>query len=135
MKNEYWIFVKSKSHLDLIIDIYDPDYMELSREVRFSELKSLLLKDIMSVKSVHIQWELGGFILHFKESQTSIERIVKVHELLESAYKWLDPWYDKNTVLEDGSLILDESMDNSHLKHYKKANKQNKQTKKGKYGR
>lgn len=79
---------------------------------------------------MHIQWELGGFIFHFKESQTYIERIVKVHELLEEAYEWLDPWYDKNTVLEDGSLILDESMDNSHLKHYKKANKQKKQTNK-----
>ena len=130
MKNEYWIFIQSKSHLNLIIDIYDPDYIERSREVRFSELKSLLLKDIMRVKSVHIQWELGGFILLFKESQTYIERIVKVHKLLEEAYEWLDPWYDKNPVLENGSLILDESMDNSHLKHYKKANKQKKQIKK-----
>lgn len=50
-----------------------------------------------------------------------IERIEKIQELLEEAYTWLIPWFERNSVLEDGSLVLDDSKDNSHLSHYKKA--------------
>jgi len=123
MKNEFWIFCQSKKHSELIIDIYDDKYMELSREVRFSELKSLLLNEIMDIKLVRIQWEVNGYLLDLKKSWTYIERIVKIHNLLEEAYTWLIPWFERNSVLEDGSLVLDDSKDNSRLPHYKKAKK------------
>lgn len=42
MTNDYWIFYKRKNCYDLVIDIYDCDYMERPREERFSELKNLL---------------------------------------------------------------------------------------------
>jgi hypothetical protein len=94
--------------------------MELSREVRFSELKSLLLNEIMDIKLVRIQWEVNGYLLDLKKSWTDIERIVKIHSLLEEAYICLTPWLERNSVLEDGSLVLDDSKDNSCLPHYKK---------------
>ena len=124
MKNEYWIFCKSKKHLELIIDIYDDEYMELSREVRFNELKSLLLNDIMDISIVRIQWEGNGYLLELKKSWTDMERVDKVHRLLENAYAWLIPWHERNKALEDGSLVLDESRENSRLPHYKLVKKQ-----------
>ena len=121
MKNEFWILCERKKHSELIIDIYDDKYMKLSREVRFSELKSLLLNEIMNIKLVRIQWEVNGYLLDLKKFWTDIERIVKIHNLLEEAYTWLIPCLERNSVLEDGSLVLDDSKDNSRIPHYIKA--------------
>lgn len=121
MKNEYWIFSESEMHSQLVIDVYDQEYIKLSREERLNELKSFLLNDIMDIKSVRIQWENNGYLLDLKKSWTDIERIEKIQELLEEAYTWLIPWFERNSVLEDGSLVLDDIKDNSHLSHYKKA--------------
>ena len=120
MKNEYWILCGDKNQSQLVIDIYDEDYMQLSREERFSQLKNLLLNEVMEVRSVAIQWECNGYLLNFEPSWVAIARIVRIHELLEEAYTWLFPLQERNIVLENGSLVLDESKDNRHLSHYKK---------------
>lgn len=119
MKNDFWIFCRTKKSYELVIDIYDDKYMERPREERFSELKSRLSNDIMELKRVRIQWEDNGCLIDLKKSWCDIERIVQIHQLLEWAYTWLTPWYDKNPALEDGSLVLDENYDNSHIPHYK----------------
>ena len=119
MKNEFWIFCKTKKCKELVIDIYDDKYMERPREERFSELKSRLSNDIGGLKRVHIQWEDCGCLIDLKKSWCDIERIVQIHQLLERVYTWLTPWYDKNPALENGSLVLDENCDNSHIPHYK----------------
>lgn len=59
MKNEFWIFCKTKKCYELVIDIYDDKYMEQSREERFSKLKNLLANDIMEIKIVNAQWSKG----------------------------------------------------------------------------
>ena len=119
MKNEFWIFFKTKRRFELVIDIYDQKYLAQPREDRFSELKNLLSNDIMDIKRVHILWEDNGCILDLNKSWYGIERIVKIHHLLEEVYTWLTPWSNKNPVFENGSLILDDSCDNSHIPHYK----------------
>ena len=63
MTNDYWIFYKRKNCYDLVIDIYDCDYMERPREERFSELKCLLKNDIMDIRRVHIQGLTSSLIL------------------------------------------------------------------------
>ena len=93
--------------------------MKQSREQRFSELKRLLSNEIMNVNVVNIQWERNGIIFGFKKSQVAIERIVKIHEALESAYTWLTPWYRTNPDFESGCFVLDERYDNSLIPHYK----------------
>lgn len=120
MKNEYWIFYKTKKSQQLVIDIYDDKYMELSREERFSELKRLLSNDIMDIKRVHILCQDNGCMLEIKKSWYGIERIVKIHQLLENAYaSWATPWEERNPVFDSGVLIPDNSYDNSHIPHYK----------------
>lgn len=122
MKNEYWIFCKTKKCHELVIDIYDPNYLQQSREERFSELKTLLLHNIMEVKNVYVQWEGMGCLIELKKSWCGIERIAEIHQLIEKAYTQLrlTPWYDKNPVFAAGTLVLDEECDNSHIPHYKK---------------
>lgn len=119
MKNEFWIFYKRKNYYDLVIDIYDCDYMERPREERFSELKNLLKNDIMDIRRVHILGEDNGDYLEIKKSLCGIERIVQIHHLIEKTYAWLTPWLDKNPVFDNGILALDETLDNSHIPHYK----------------
>ena len=119
MKNEFWIFRRTKRSSELVIDIYDHQYLEQPREERFSELKSLLSKDIMDIKRVSIQWEYSGNLLDLKKSWCGIERIAKIQHLLEQAYTWLTPWIDKNPAFQSGTLMLDNSCDNSCLPHYK----------------
>lgn len=130
MKNDFWIFCKTKTCLVLVIDIYDHTYMERPREERFSELKSLLTHDIMSIKKVYVQWYRTVIELKLKADWVGIERIVEIHKMLEKLYPQITPWYRKNCVLDDGSLELDERYDNSHLPHYK-ATKQKKRHKEG----
>lgn len=119
MTNDYWIFFKRKNCYDLVIDIYDSNYMERPREERFSELKSLLKNDIMDIRRVHIQGEDNGDYLEIKKSLCGIERIVQIHHLIEKTYAYLSPWLDKNPVFDNGILVLDETLDNSHIPHYK----------------
>ena len=119
MNNDFWIFCRTKTCLVLVIDIYDPAYMERSREERFSELKNLLKNDIMDIRRVHIQGEDNGDYLEIKKSLCGIERIVQIHHLIEKTYAWLTPWLDKNPVFYNGTLVLDETLDNSHIPHYK----------------
>lgn len=119
MTNEFWIFFKKKNCYDLVIDIYDSNYMERPREERFSELKNLLKNDIMDISRVYIQGEGNGDYLEIKKSLYDIERIVQIHHLIEKTYAWLTPWLDKNPVFDNGTLVLDETLDNSHIPHYK----------------
>lgn len=119
MINEFWIFFKRKNCYDLVIDIYDSNYMKRPREERFSELKSLLANDIMNIRRVHIQGDDNGVYLEIGKSLLAIERIVKIHHLIENVYTWLTPWFDKNPVFDNGTLVLDETLDNSHIPHYK----------------
>ena len=119
MKNEFWIFCRTKKSSELVIDIYDQHYLEQSRELRFSELKSLLSHDIMDIKRVYVEWEDNECLLEIKKSWYGIERIVKIHHLLEKVYPNITPWRDKNPVFKNESLVLDESCDNSNLPHYK----------------
>ena len=119
MTNEFWIFYKRKNCYYLVIDIYDSNYMERPREERFSELKNLLKNDIMDIRRVYIQGEGNGDYLEIKKSLYGIERIVLIHHLIEKTYAWLTPWLDKNPVFDNGTLVLDETLDNSHIPHYK----------------
>lgn len=119
--NDFWIYCKTKTCHVLIIDIYDPDYMERPREERFSELKSLLSHDIMSVKKVYVQYYYDFTELKLKDSWLGIERIVEVHRLLERLYPQITPLPCSNAVLYNGTLELDERYDNTHLPHYKVA--------------
>ena len=119
MTNEFWIFFKRKNCYDLVIDIYDSNYMERPREERFSELKALLKNDIMNIRRVHIQGDDNEAYLEIGKSLLAIERIVKIHHLIEKTYAWLTPWYDKNPVFDNGMLALDETLDNSLIPHYK----------------
>lgn len=119
MKNEFWIYFKRKNCYDLVIDIYDSNYMERPREERFSELKALLKNDIMNIRRVYIQGEGNGDYLELKKTSCAIERIVQIHHLIEKTYAWLTPWLDKNPVFDNGILALDETLDNSHIPHYK----------------
>jgi len=119
MKNEFWIFCRTKRSFELVIDIYDQHYLEQSREVRFSELKSLLTNNIMEVKRVCVQSEDNVLSLELKKSWCGIERIVEIHHMLEDVCTRLTPWHDKNPLFKNESLVLDDSCDNSHLPHYK----------------
>ncbi len=119
MTNEFWIFFKRKNCYDLVIDIYDSNYMERPREERFSELKSLLKNDIMNIRRVYIQGEGNGDYLEIKKSLCDIERIVQIHHLIEKTSAWLTTWLDQNPVFDNGILALDETLDNSHIPHYK----------------
>ncbi len=121
MNNDFWIFCKTKTCRVLIIDIYDPCYMERPREERFSELKTLLTHDIMSVKEVYVQYMYAFFQLKLKDAWVGIERIVEIHKMLERLYPQITPLPSKNTVLFDGTLELDGRYDNSHLPHFKAA--------------
>ena len=103
----------------MIIDIYDPGYMERPREERFGELKSLLSHDIMSVKKVYVQWQRTVIELKLKADWVGIERIVEIHKMLETLYPQITPFSRKNCVLNDGSLELDNSYDNRYIPHYK----------------
>ena len=135
MKNDFWIFCKTKTCRVLIIDIYDPCYMERPREERFSEQKSLLAHNIMSVKKVYVQYTYTITELKLKADWVGIERIVEIHHLLERLYPQITPLPGKNAVLYDGTLELDERYDNSHLPHYKVARqKRNYQRNKHKEG-
>ena len=135
MKNDFWIFCKTKTCRVLIIDIYDPCYMERPREERFSELKSLLAHNIMSVKKVYVQYTYTITELKLKADWVGIERIVEIHKMLERLYPQITPLPRKNAVLYDGTLELDERYDNSHLPHYKVARqKRNYQRNKHKEG-
>ena len=126
MNNEFWIFYKTKRRFEMVIDIYDENYMKRPREERFSELKAMLSNDIMKVSCVHIIWENDGYSLDMKKSWLPIERIVKVHHLMESVYTYLTPQTEKNQLFESGVLKFDESCDNSHIPHYKVLRKRNK---------
>ena len=74
MNNDFWIFCRTKTCLVLVIDVYDPAYMERSREERFSELKSLLTHDIMSIKKVYLQYTYTISELKLKADWIAIER-------------------------------------------------------------
>ena len=96
MKNDFWIFCKTKKSYELVIDIYDEKYMERPREERFSELKNLLANDIMEIKIVNAQWSKGclpqmSLELELKKSWVGIERIVNIHNMLEYIYKNYPP--------------------------------------------
>ena len=119
MENKFWIFFKTKKRFELVIDIYDGKYMERPREERFSELKALLTRDIMEIRRVHMLCEDNGFSLEIKKSWCAIERIVAIHQWLEKYYVWMSPWEGENPVFENGSLVLDESCDNSLIPHYR----------------
>lgn len=131
MNNDFWIFCKTKTCLVLVIDIYDPCYMERPREERFSVLKSLLTHDIMSVKKVFFQYTYTFTEFKLKDAWIGIERIAKIHQMLESLYPRITPLPSKNCVLFDGSFELDERYDNSHLPHYKVAKSQRNRHKEG----
>ena len=121
MKNEFWIFCKSKKCFELVIDLYDESYMDQSREERFAALRSLLENDIMNIRRVYVQWEDNGMFLELKKAWYAVERISEIHHLLEEAYgfEYFRTWYDRNPAMENGSLTLDEEQDNSVLPHYK----------------
>lgn len=121
MKNEFWIFCKSKKCFELVIDLYDESYMDQSREERFAALRSLLENDIMNIRRVYVQWEDNGMFLELKKAWYAVERISEIHHLLEEAYgfEYFRTWYDRNPAMENGSLTLDEELDNSVLPHYK----------------
>lgn len=122
--NHFWVFCKTKTCHVLIIDIYDPNYLERPREERFSELKSLLTHDIMSVKKVYVQHDYTFTELKLKDSWIGIERIVEVHRFLERLYPHITPLSAQNAVLYDSTLEPDERFDNTHLHHYKAAPKE-----------
>lgn len=129
MTNEFWIFYKRKNCYDLVIDIYDSNYMKRPCLERFNELENLLKNEIMDIRRVCIQGEGNGAYLELKRTSPSLERIVLIHHLIEKTYAWLTPWLDKNPVFDNGTLVLDETLDNSHIPHYivispKKRNKQ-----------
>lgn len=126
MNNDFWIFCKTKTCRSLIIDIYDPAYMERPREERFSELKSLLSHDIMSVKRVYMVHLYSKERLKLKDSWIAIERIVEIHKMLERIYPQITPLPCNNAILYDGTLELDERYDNTHLPHYRVARKKGK---------
>ena len=130
MKNDFWIFCKTKTCRVLVIDIYEQNYMERPREERFSELKTFLSHDIMSVKKVYFQHMYAIFEFKLKDSWIGIERIVEIHKMLERLYPQIDPLPSKNTVLFDGTLELDERYPNSHLPHYKVAKQKGKSKRK-----
>jgi len=119
MTNEFWIFFKKKNCYDLVIDIYDCDYMKRPCLERFNELENLLKNDIMDIRRVCIQGEGNGAYLELKRTSPSLERIVLIYHLIEKTYAWLTPWLDKNPVFDNGTLVLDETLDNSHIPHYK----------------
>ena len=119
MTNEFWIFFKKKNCYDLVIDIYDSNYMKRPCLERFNELENLLKNEIMDIRRVCIQGEGNGAYLELKRTSPSLERIVLIHHLIEKTYAWLTPWLDKNPVFYNGTLVLDETLDNSHIPHYK----------------
>lgn len=124
MKNEFWIFCKTKKCKELVIDIYDEKYMERPREERFSELKNLLSNDIMEIKIVNAQWSKGclpqmSLDLELKKSWVGIERIVNIHNMLEYIYKNYPPKERMKSAFKESHLVLDENCDNSHIPHYK----------------
>lgn len=119
MTNEFWIFFKKKNCYYLVIDIYDSNYMKRPCLERFNELENLLKNEIMDIRRVCIQGEGNGAYLEFKRTSPSLERIVLIHHLIEKTYAWLTPWLDKNPVFYNGTLVLDETLDNSHIPHYK----------------
>lgn len=119
MTNEFWIFYKRKNCYDLVIDIYDSNYMKRPCLERFNELENLLKNEIMDIRRVCIQGEGNGAYLELKRTSPSLERIVLIHHLIEKTYAWLTPWLDKNPVFYNGTLVLDETLDNSHIPHYK----------------
>ena len=130
MNNDFWIFCKTKTCRSLVIDVYDPAYIERSREDRFSELKALLTHDIMSVKRVYMRHLYSTARLKLKDSWIAIERIVEIHKMLEKNYSHITP------LATDGepgteSWELDERFDNTHLPHYRLARKKRK-TQRGK---
>ena len=125
MNNDFWIFCKTKTCRSLVIDVYDPAYMERSREDRFSELKALLTHDIMSVKRVYMRHLYSTARLKLKDSWIAIERIVEIHKMLEKNYSHITP------LATDGepgteSWELDERFDNTYLPHYRLARKKGK---------
>jgi len=119
MTNEFWIFHKRKNCYDLVIDIYDSNYMKRPCLERFNELENLLKNEIMDIRRVCIQGEGNGAYLELKRTSPSLERIVLIHHLIEKTYAWLTPWLDKNPVFDNGIMALDETLDNSHIPHYK----------------
>lgn len=121
--NHFWVFCKTKTCHVLIIDIYDPNYLERPREERFSELKSLLTHDIMTIKKVYVQHRDNTTELHLKASWLGIERIVQIHRLLERLCPHISPLPAQNAVLYDGTLEPDHRFDNTYLPHYKAAPK------------
>ena len=130
MNNDFWIFCKTKTCRSLVIDVYDPAYIERSREDRFSELKALLTHDIMSVKRVYMRHLYSTARLKLKDSWIAIERIVEIHKMLEKNYSHITP------LATDGepgteSWELDERFDNTYLPHYRLARKKRK-TQRGK---
>ena len=130
MNNDFWIFCKTKTCRSLVIDVYDPAYMERPREDRFSELKALLTHDIMSVKRVYMRHLYSTARLKLKDSWIAIERIVEIHKMLEKNYSHITP------LATDGepgteSWELDERFDNTYLPHYRLARKKRK-TQRGK---
>ena len=125
MNNDFWIFCKTKTCRSLVIDVYDPAYIERSREDRFSELKALLTHDIMSVKRVYMRHLYSTARLKLKDSWIAIERIVEIHKMLEKNYSHITP------LATDGepgteSWELDERFDNTYLPHYRLARKKRK---------
>ena len=90
MTNEFWIFFKRKNCYDLVIDIYDSNYMERPREERFSELKALLKNDIMNIRRVHIQGDDNEAYLEIGKSLLAIERIVKIRHFWLAKTAFLD---------------------------------------------
>ena len=125
MNNDFWIFCKTKTCRSLIIDVYDPAYMQRPREERFSELKSLLSHDIMSVKRVYMVHLYSKEKLKLKDSWIAIERIVEIHKMLERNYPRITP-LASDGVPDTDSWELDERFDNTYLPHYRLARKKGK---------
>lgn len=125
MNNDFWIFCKTKTCRVLIIDIYDPCYMQRPREERFSELKSLLTHDIMSVKKVYVRHFYSIERLKLKDSWIAIERIVEIHKMLERNYPRITP-LASDGVPDTDYWELDERFDNTCLPHYRVARKKGK---------
>ena len=82
MTNEFWIFFKKKNCYDLVIDIYDSNYMKRPCLERFNELENLLKNEIMDIRRVCIQGEGNGAYLELKRTSPSLERIVLIHHLI-----------------------------------------------------